>query len=38
VPMNEQLVFAVPFEQRWQAAWQLLGVHSSRVSLVAGHA
>ncbi len=38
VPMNEQLVFEVPFEQRWQAAWQLLGVHSSRVSLVAGHA
>jgi putative transcriptional regulator len=38
VPMNEQLVYEVPFEQRWQAAWQLLGVHSSRVSLVAGHA
>ncbi len=38
VPMNEQLVFEVPFEQRWQAAWQLLGVHSSRVSPVAGHA
>jgi putative transcriptional regulator len=38
VPMNEHLVFEVPFEQRWQAAWQLLGVHSSRVSLVAGHA
>jgi putative transcriptional regulator len=38
VPMNEQLVFEVPFEHRWQAAWQLLGVHSSRVSLVAGHA
>ena len=38
VPMNEPLVYEVPFEQRWQAAWQLLGVHSSRVSLVAGHA
>jgi putative transcriptional regulator len=38
LPMNEQLVFEVPFDQRWQAAWQLLGVHSSRVSLVAGHA
>ena len=38
VPMNEQLVYEVPFEQRWQAAWQLLGVHSSSVSLVAGHA
>jgi putative transcriptional regulator len=38
VPMNEQIVYDVPFEERWQAAWQLLGVHSSRVSLVAGHA
>ncbi len=38
LPMNEQLIYAVPFEQRWQAAWQMLGVHSSRVSLVAGHA
>ena len=38
VPMHEPLVFEVPFEQRWQAAWQLLGVHSSRVSPVAGHA
>jgi putative transcriptional regulator len=38
VPMSEQLVFEVPFEQRWQAAWQLLGVHSSRISPVAGHA
>jgi putative transcriptional regulator len=38
LPVNEQLIFEVPFEQRWQAAWQMLGVHSSRVSLVAGHA
>jgi putative transcriptional regulator len=38
VPMNERLVYEVPFGERWQAAWQLLGVHSSRVSLVAGHA
>ena len=38
LPMSEQLVYDVPFEQRWQAAWQMLGVHSSRVSLVAGHA
>ena len=38
LPMNEQLIYAVPFEQRWQAAWQMLGVHSSSVSLVAGHA
>jgi len=38
LPVNEQLIYEVPFEQRWQAAWQMLGVHSSSVSLVAGHA
>ncbi len=38
LPMNEELVFSVPYESRWQAAWQLLGVNSSSVSLVAGHA
>ncbi|MFM2289474.1 MAG: hypothetical protein RL684_2617 [Pseudomonadota bacterium] len=38
LPMSEDLVFSVPYEARWQAAWQLLGVHSSSVSLVAGHA
>lgn len=38
VPMSERIVFELPFEQRWAAAWQLLGVDSSRVSLVAGHA
>jgi len=38
LPMSEELVFNVPYEDRWQAAWQLLGVKSSSVSLVAGHA
>ncbi|HVN99856.1 MAG TPA: YqgE/AlgH family protein [Steroidobacteraceae bacterium] len=38
LPASEQLIYEIPFEQRWQAAWQMLGVHSSRVSLVAGHA
>jgi len=38
VPMNERIVYELPFEQRWAAAWQLLGVDSARVSLVAGHA
>jgi len=38
LPVNEQIIYEIPFEQRWQAAWQMLGVHSSRVSLVAGHA
>jgi putative transcriptional regulator len=38
VPMNERIVFELPFDQRWAAAWQVLGIDSSRVSLVAGHA
>jgi putative transcriptional regulator len=38
LPVDDRIVFELPFEDRWQAAWQLLGVDSSRVSLVAGHA
>jgi putative transcriptional regulator len=38
LPVDERIVFDLPFEDRWQAAWQLLGVDSSRVSLIAGHA
>jgi putative transcriptional regulator len=38
LPIDERIVFGLPFEDRWQAAWQLLGVDSSRVSFVAGHA
>jgi len=38
IPMDERIVFELPFEERWTAAWQLLGVDSSRLSLVAGHA
>ena len=38
LPMNERIAFDLPYEERWQAAWQMLGVDSSRVSLVAGHA
>jgi putative transcriptional regulator len=38
MPANDQLVFALPFDQRWQASWQLLGVDLDKVSLVAGHA
>ena len=25
VPMDERIVYELPFEQRWAAAWQLLG-------------
>jgi putative transcriptional regulator len=38
LPLDERIVFDLPFEDRWQAAWQSLGVDSSRVSLIAGHA
>jgi putative transcriptional regulator len=38
LPVDERIVFDLPFEDRWQAAWQLLGVDSSRVSFTAGHA
>jgi putative transcriptional regulator len=38
LPLDERIVFELPFEDRWQASWQLLGVDSSRVSLTAGHA
>ena len=38
VPMSERIVFELPYEQRWTAAWQSLGIDSASVSLVAGHA
>lgn len=38
VPMDTRIVYELPFEQRWAAAWQLLGVDTRHVSLVAGHA
>jgi putative transcriptional regulator len=38
LPMDERIVFELPFEDRWHASWQLLGVDSSRVSFTAGHA
>jgi putative transcriptional regulator len=37
-PANERLVFEMPFEERWQRSWQLLGVDVEKMSLVAGHA
>ena len=38
VPANESVVFDLPFEERWQRSWQLLGVDVDKVSLVAGNA
>ncbi len=38
LPLDEHIVFDLPYEDRWHAAWHSLGVDSSRVSYIAGHA
>ena len=37
-PVEPKLVFEVPFEKRWNAAAELLGVELSRISPVSGNA
>jgi putative transcriptional regulator len=37
-PVDAKLVFEVPFEKRWNAAAELLGVELSRISPVSGNA
>lgn len=38
VPADERILFSTPFEERWVAAAQLLGVNMSMLSPHAGHA
>ena len=38
LPVEADLVFTIPFEERWHAVWQRLGVDPGRMSHVAGHA
>ncbi|MEP7312795.1 MAG: YqgE/AlgH family protein [Pseudomonadota bacterium] len=38
LPVDEQLLFDLPYEDRWLAAWRRLGVDVGQVSLVPGHA
>jgi putative AlgH/UPF0301 family transcriptional regulator len=38
VPATSSLVFDLPFEERWAASWQILGIDVGKVSLVAGNA
>lgn len=38
VPFDERILFDTPYEQRWHAAAQLLGVNLSTLSSQAGHA
>ncbi len=37
-PVDEHILFAMPFEQRWHAAGRLLGIDLSTISTEAGHA
>lgn len=38
LPVDDRIIFKVPFEERWLAMWRQLGVDVGRVSHVAGHA
>lgn len=38
VPVDEAIIFDVPYEQRWQCAARLLGVDLGRIATQAGHA
>ncbi len=38
MPADSRVVFELPFEERWFAAWRLMGIDVECLSLVAGHA
>lgn len=38
VPFDERILFGTPYENRWQAAAQLLGINMTTLSSQAGHA
>lgn len=38
MPLDEQVLYTLPYEDRWLAAWRLLGVDVNQVSLFPGHA
>ena len=38
LPVDERIVFDMPFEDRWHAVWRQLGIDIGRMSHVAGHA
>jgi len=37
-PADERILYGLPFEQRWAAAWGLLGIAPEKLSFVAGNA
>jgi putative transcriptional regulator len=38
IPVDARVVFDLPFEQRWHATWQFLGIDVEKVSPVSGNA
>ena len=38
LPVDEHILFEMPFEQRWHAVWRHLGIDPGRMSRFAGHA
>jgi putative transcriptional regulator len=38
MPIDAGMVFDLPYEDRWSAAWRLLGIDMNMMSRVAGHA
>jgi putative transcriptional regulator len=38
IPVDERILFELPYEDRWHAVWRQLGIDVGRVSHVAGHA
>ena len=38
MPVDASVVFDLPFEERWLAAWRLLGIEVDNLSRVPGHA
>ncbi len=38
MPADASIVYELPFEQRWEASWRLLGINVDKMSLVTGNA
>ena len=38
LPLDESMLYELPYEERWLAAWRSLGVDVASVSTSAGHA
>jgi putative transcriptional regulator len=38
MPINSHMVFDLPYEERWSAAWRFLGIDKDMMSRVSGHA